>query len=201
MWSVQTYDNRYEGVKGNPFLSKDWQLGSFELTDGSTHEKLLLRYDLLSDELHFQNRMKVASVIPPERLRKFTLDGENAEIPLHFTKAKYFEALEGEVKPDKIVQLLFDQEFQLVAVRYKVVKKADYQGGYSRNKTYDEITEVAPKYYLIKPGDSAQKIKPKEKAFTKAFPQQAEALETLLDSNQYDLTDPNEVVMLLKQLD
>ncbi|MGD1891315.1 MAG: hypothetical protein ACFB15_12070 [Cyclobacteriaceae bacterium] len=200
MGSVQTFDNRYEGVKGNPFLYEDWQKGSFDLTDGSTHENLLLRFDVLSDELHFQNRMKVASVVPQDRLKKFILKGEKSENDFHFMRAKYLESLDSEVKPNKIVQVLHENDFQMVAVRYKVVKKADYEGGYSRNKPYDEITEVAPKYYLLKPGQEAEKIKPKKKALLKALPDHADTLEALLESEQYDLANPNEVARLLNQL-
>jgi len=200
MSSVQTYDNRYEGVKGNPFLSDDWQMGSFELTDGSTYEKMPLRYDLLADELHFQNQMKVASVVPQERLKKFTLSGPISNEDLHFSKARYFESLDGEVKPNKLVQLVYDNDFRMVAVRFKVIKKADYEGGYSRNRTYDEITEVAPKYFLLKPGESAERIKPRKKSLLKAFPQQSQQLEGLLDAGQYDLADPNEMARLLNQL-
>ena len=200
MGTVQTYDNRYEGVKGNPFLNEDWQVGAFVLTDGSTHENLPLRYDILSDELHFQNKMKIASVVPPDRLKKFTLRGEGAEEDWHFTKAKYFESLEGVLEADKILQLLYDNGYQLVAVRYKAIKKADYQGGYSRNKPYDEITEISPKYYLLKPGEPAEKIKPKKKSLMKAFPEQAERLEKQLKVNKYNLADPNDVARLLKHL-
>lgn len=196
MGAMQTYDNRYEGVKGSPFLSEDWQTGSFELTDGTVYQNLPLRYDLLGNELWFRNQVKMTSIVPQDRLRKFSLESTTADEPLLFTKAKYFESLTDELDSDKIVQIVYDGDFTVVAVRYKAVKQADYQGGYSKNQTYDEIVDIAPKYFIIREGQEAERLKPKKKSIQKAFPEHAEQLVRYLNEQKLDLTEPSNLAQL-----
>ncbi|MEM8565709.1 MAG: hypothetical protein AAGF85_04570, partial [Bacteroidota bacterium] len=50
---VRTFDNRYEGVKGTPYLFEHWKSGVLYLRNGSTIEFSKGNYNKFEDEFIF----------------------------------------------------------------------------------------------------------------------------------------------------
>ena len=198
--AVQTYDTRYEGVKGTPFLSEKWQPGSFTYNNGTSHDKVSLRYDMYRDELWVRTKRNREVIIFQNRLESFVLDSVAENASDRFIKVRYIPHLANYLEPESMVQILYEGKFMVVARRKKIMRIASYKGGYSLNRTYDEFVEIDPEYYSIYESRKVVRVKPSEKAFLRKFPTYSDAIKSYLNKYNPDFLNPDEVGVLFRQI-
>lgn len=174
---VKTYDQRYEGVRGTPFLQGEWLPGEVWTSSGSHIKKALLKYDAYKDELLFQMKGYTQVAIKTNVTAFLLLDAEQGD-SLYFVKKTI--ALPGSRQlANEYFQLLYDGPSQLLKKHSKVLQRADYQGAYSSGKTYDEFISET-QYYLRLPTGSYQKVKLNKKSLLKILDQHPQALKSYL---------------------
>jgi hypothetical protein len=199
---VQSFDNRYEGVRGNPYLLEDWIKGEIIMRDSSVHEGIPLRYDVYTDELLAKRNNKIEIVIDKNQIRGFQLGKPGIPNFARFIKAVYLKDFK-EVAPDRFVQVLYDGPTALYAIKKKNLIKANYQGAYSPGRNYDEFTDAVSKFYIRTPTGKFAEIKPKEKAVMKILSDEKKKVEEFIKKNNLILeeaTDLVKVVMFYDQL-
>ena len=201
MGAVQTYDNRYQGVKGSPFLSADWRQGRLEYADGKVYPNVPMKYDVYQDELWVKNQIQEEIIIFHHTLKSFALTLPDEKQPLLFIKARYIEGLTTLVEPEQMVQVLYDGDYKVVAERHKTLRRASYKGGYSQERYFDEFTETNPQYYLIEADKSVQQIKPKARAVLKAFAPHDDILRAFIKKHSLDIANPNDMTRLVGYYD
>ena len=86
--NVTTFDDRYEGVKGSPFLDEDWMPGKLTLSDSLViDDKTLYKFDAYSNEIWIKLITNQARVLYNNDIIALEIDKLDGKI-LRFKKAK-----------------------------------------------------------------------------------------------------------------
>jgi hypothetical protein len=138
--TVQTFNNRYEGVRGNPFLIDKWCSAEIALTRGDT-VNAFVKLDIHADEI-WSKRSNGDSIIVDRGLVKALKlhDPESTTPRLFFFdnyEIGYFEVLYA------------GKKLVLACKRRKDFQKASVSGVYDHGNTYDEFSPGKTRYYLL----------------------------------------------------
>lgn len=162
---VYTYDQRYEGVKGSPFLFDEWISGKVDMYYSESNQS-----STISDvEIKLDIYSHLALVSPKNANQVIQLNnGIQALFLYHNQDTLEYQLVELGEGP-QFARKLTHQEPILFEVYLKTLRKADYKGLYSANRTYDEFI---PKSTIhIRKGDQMFKAKSSQKFWTKLYPQ------------------------------
>lgn len=195
------FDNRYEGVRGNPYLLENWQKGKIlfhQKEDYST--SLDLNIDLEKQQLYFRLETGQMGAVPAGKIKGLQLlEGE--EVIAVFRTLVRGQVEENDSEESAFYEVVYEgEQFTLLKLTLKPLIKADFKGAYSPNRRYDEY--VAEETYWLREGEGAfTKVKLKRKALEKALPKQARRIKQLWD--KYDQGEGEEatVVKILEQIE
>lgn len=199
---VRTFDNRYEGVRGTPYLFNDWVKGAVILRDSTMIDDVFLQYDAYQGELLAKRNNKEAITIDKNQVRGFRIGKPGIKNFSHFSKAQYLDEFQ-EAEPEQFVQILYDGPSALYALHKKGLIKANYKGAYSAGKAYDEFTKTSTQYYLRSPEGIFVKVKPTKKDLLKIFSSDQKKVKEFIEKNNLVLeesTDLVKVAMFYDQL-
>ena len=138
MQASRAFDNRYEDTKGSPLLIP-FSEGSLTF-NGNLYDmkRKKLGLDAVAGLLILKESDQLYKVLNSDYVDEFTLT--------EYGKERKFV---HERSMSMFLEVLVDKDFKLLAKRSKKVVKANYQGGFSANRPYDEITEEKSEYYII----------------------------------------------------
>ena len=125
---IRSFDNRYEGVRGSPYLFEEW--ASFRIAKGGTEYVMDSRLEAYGPSIVYKiNNLEFEKSL--ENIDSACLVFEEIEIPV---------VLLGTGK----IGLLFEKEETVYRLEIlKQLKKADYEGAYSQKRNYDEfVTKI-----------------------------------------------------------
>ncbi len=160
---TNTFDNRYEGVKGSPFLSNAWEKGGLLLISGTFYNNIELKLDVYNNNLIYKN----------EKGEEMMLDKAQIDYFLLITKdgaPRKFKLIHSPDNPLGIYyEVLYDDKSSFLIRHSKQFVKADYQKAYNANRPYDEFKDET-NYYLLKAnGDEPLKVKLSKKSALDVF--------------------------------
>lgn len=192
---IQTFDTRYEGVKGSPYLFPEWQKGAVIVSGMDQAMPLLLNYDCVNGQLLVRMADGEPSSLSPSHINAFMI--EDSEAPEGYA---YFVSDLGP-KGEKIYfQVLYNEESVLYKLPVKHFKAADYQKAYSPNRRYDEF--VSDIQYFIKKGDGQpEKVKTNAKAVAGMFADKAPEIEGFIKKNKLKLKTDEELTQVVSYYD
>ena len=166
MGVIRKFDNRYEGVKGTPFYFDSWTKGNIALVNGQRLEDLQLKYNAYEDEL-LMNKPKVGAVyLQKEVIKSFSLIETKTNTEVTFVKHIHPKK-ETEFK---FYRLIFDGSIVLLEVLKVVFEEADFHGGYSKGKRFDEFKKYPTYYYYTDSDPIPKKLKTSPSGVSKIFP-------------------------------
>lgn len=203
--AVQTFDERYEGVKGTPFLVDQWSPGKVTMRNGKVYTSVALKYDLYRDEIVVKHPYDHA-VIPDKRtITQFSLSAEHTNDSSYFILVDYLPD-SRKFPPNHFAQVLYGSlsdpgTSTLLAVHNRKLIKADYQGGYSANRPYDEFSEIMTSYYLIKPNGQSYRLKPTIKSIRRLLKDKKVVVNDFLANESISPDDPSDLVRLVSYYD
>ncbi len=203
--AVQTFDERYEGVRGTPFLSDQWTRGIVTMRDGEVFNKVELKYDLYRDELVVKHPYDHA-VIPEKRtITRFSLDTKQTKDSSHFVLVDYLPNFR-KFPPNHFAQVLYGSltnpnASTLLAVHDKKLIKADYEGAFSANRPYDAFSETVTSYYLVKPNKQSYRLKPTLKSVRRLLNDKKAIINAFLTKETIDPEVPDDLVRLIRYYD
>jgi hypothetical protein len=155
--NVTTFDNRYEGVKGTPYLFENWQKGILFFKDSTrSRDSLTMNFDLTTNEIWYRISEKQERVLFSNNVLALDFKAPNGETvrlrKVRFsnnTTNHYFSVLVHE-----------SPNFILVKDIKKVFKKANLEdrGLYTVGNAYDSF-EDQPSYYFSTNRRTFEKIK------------------------------------------
>lgn len=190
------FDNRYQGVKGSPFLFSDFESGTIQFTKQDTFSTpFKLNVDLIKNTLLVQLNNGSLGEISANNVKALQFK------TLPNQPAKWIVLSEKEVEGINSVRLkfygnLYNGQYRLFKSITKTFKKANYQGAYNAGNTYDEfLTEE--NYWLSAPGKPFEKVKLKKKDIEKALSDKAAKVQQIVQQNKLDLNDHYDIVQLL----
>jgi hypothetical protein len=199
--NVQTFDNRYEGVKGTPFVFDDWSNGTIILKDSSkVTDQLLYKFDLTLNELWVKLPTGQQRILYNSEFLAFELYRPDGKKYI-FKKVKLPES----VNNNHFAHILFEgKNVTLVKNTKKVFRKSNLEdkGLVTVGNAYDWFEEQH-EYFIKMNGKSTEKIKLKKGDIMEKWPKSLEKqIEQYCKSNDIGgkLTD-EEAIKLIEYLD
>lgn len=179
---VQTYDNRFAGVMGSPFLFESWVRGELWTPRGKHIDALWLNYDAYEGKLAFllAGQPMLASEAQVDRFVLFP----DEQPPMSFVKREAPRAEPGSQRHGFYEPLHKGESHWLLAHRKELIM-AEPQLAYSSGNTYDEFVYQA-RIHRILPQGGHQLLAPRKKDFLRAFPRHKSAIKTFLKQHDVD---------------
>lgn len=198
---VRTFDERYEGVKGSPFLLNEFMPGVLIHTSGQSYENLHIRYNVFKQEVEYKNIGSSKNlVIDAQDVRLIILKDRLSKQDFIFGKREII-LQKGRAPQSQHFITLHDQGSTLLVQLEKTFVKADYKGAYSSDKKYDEYrTDFA---YFLRPKnqDDFIRVRLSNTSLLKALTDQKSALKDFVKAEKLDIKIEGEAVKLLEFYD
>lgn len=199
--NVQSFDNRYEGVKGSQFIFEDWSEGQLTLNDSAkVREQLMYKFDAMKNELWVKLPTNQQRILYNNELMAFELYRPDGKKYI-FKKIKLPESNDR----NHFAQIIYEgKSITLAKDIRKVFRKSNLEdkGMVTVGNAYDWFEEIDD--YFIKINNSSyQKTKLKKGDIAEKMPKNQEKLiDAFCKKNHLSgkLTD-DEAVTLLNYLD
>lgn len=173
----RSFDNRYEGVTGQPTLFEDYVTGRVITKNGVKYNNVQINFDAYQNELVVLNRQKKPVIVNSAEIDSFMMVSPLDNLPLHFKKV----SVEGKIL---YAQLLCDGKVKLFKHPGKKLERATYTGAYNQNgKRYDEFVETT-EYYFQSDGNKLAKLVRTKKALSNIIPEKENEIERWIGKNK-----------------
>ncbi len=188
---VRSFDNRYEGVLGHPFLYDEWRAGGITLS-GIEYQDLQLKYDVYADEVIMKRSSGDSMIVTSGIIKRFNIEHRTF---IYLVKVKQMDS-----KSDiGFFELLYEgKKVSLLKKLKKTLVQADYKGAYNAGNAYDEFKPAPHIYYVMKNSESLWRLKPKKKDISRVLDKQVEAY---ISSQKLNLKKEDELVAVVKYFD
>jgi hypothetical protein len=190
---ARTWDNRYEGVRGTPYLKNVWQNAQITSVEGKVYSNVPLKYDVYSNLLAVKNSKGDSISSETAYMKEFTWIGTG----MTFVKEPLLDNTTDIKNFSRFYQQLFKGNKTTLLKNFrKELLKADYQGGYSANRRYDELIDEVD--YFLKKGNQIEKIKLNEKNVLKFTFDKEKEVKDFLKKQKLNLKNEADVIKLLQ---
>ncbi len=144
---TRTFDNRYIGVRGTPYLTSDYVLGGLYLTSGKFYNNIKLKLDAYNDDLLYKTKKDEEILLNKSLIDYFILSPTEDSI-------RKFKLLHTPDFPLGVYyEVLYDKKSSFLVKHEKLLVKADYQKAINTNRTYDEFKDQQY-YFVMRTGES-----------------------------------------------
>lgn len=193
--TIQTFDTRYEGVKGSPYLYEDWQKGAVLVSGTVEPQPALLNYDCVNEQLLVRMSDGLPSSLPIEHIPAFLIADESNNDGFAF-----FVSDTNEKGNKTYYQVLYNEKTLLYQHLKKHFKPADYQRAYNPNRRFDEF-EWEIQYFIKKENGVPEKVKLNPKAILKLFPEKDKELNKYISDHKLKIKTADELAQVLSYYD
>lgn len=197
--AVQTFNERYEGVKGTPYLFDQWTNGEVEMRSSQVFDNVRIKYNVYLDELLVKRRDGAEVVPDKSTVVQFVLNSGAAD-PRRFVRIDYLTNYR-KFPYNHFAEMLYEGASTLLAVRRKKLIKADYRRAYHANRPYDEFGETMTTYYLITPDGQVGTLRSHRKSILRRLKDQRDAVDKFIEDQAIDFANPDDLVRLVRYYD
>jgi len=153
---VNTFDNRYEGVRGTPFLNEKWKSANIKLQD-KVIQNLMVKYNVYANNLLYKNADALL-IIDLNKIDSFVLTDSLTQVSQKFRRVSSMAHINSRIN-NKFAAVLFDgNNSKLLNIPVKEFRKANYKGAYSNGETYDVFRDDNFIYFVDREG-KPEKVK------------------------------------------
>lgn len=193
--NVKTFDNRYEGVKGTPFVFEDWFKGEVFLSDKQKIEVKALNYNCVDNEIVYRDpATKVIRILNRKEVDMFSIESPTGK--MSFSRVGMKEGVDP-----VFAQLLYNQKSMVYKLYQKDFVRANYEGGYSADRKYDEFVDKFDIYFQKSNDDTLFKVKKSKKYIISCFPEKESEISDYFKKSKPDLKSEAALVELLRYYD
>ena len=188
---VVTFDARYEGVEGSPFLWEGWAVGEIFLSENrNINKNIQFRFDVAENELHVRSKTDstVVKILDNAEIITVAVRSPQGAVTLRQLD------IPGEADDRLYMQQYLGEQYELLVLPVKKLRKADYNHPIAGLKRSDEW--LYDEKYFIRKGNNFTKVKLTRNSLKKALPKR---LEKELEKPAYDEITVASVVRLLRQ--
>ena len=176
--SIYTFDNRYTGVLGSPYLFEDWKKATLTIKNSKTQEPysvsdISVKIDAHTHKVFVRPNKSNLVLELDQGIRTITLYGETDSINI-------IQRLIN----DKLsfTQNIYEGEVTIVKHFVRKFREADYEGAYSAGRTYDEFKVDDMLYVVV--GNDLIKVKSNKKFWIGLFPDKKSEIAAYLKKNE-----------------
>lgn len=197
--STIVYNNRYEGIRGTPFLFDDWIPGELVLTNNKRFIGVEIKYDMMEDNVLIINSSGIA-IYPNKSIVKSFHFRNSEGVYRNFINLAHADYHLGPEGNTGYVELLYEGKNSLVAKNVKFLKRVEARGAYSENRTYDEFRYSPTEYYWINNEGEETLLKGGKKNVLKAL-NDNDDLATYAKNTGLNLKKENDLILLMIYFD
>lgn len=193
--SVRTFDNRYEGTKGTPYVFEEWVAGEVLMKDEKRILIEKMNYNCYDNEVAYLDPSSGAVML----INKYTID----RFLLH-QGGDTLRFVPVQLDDDRVplfAQVLYEGKNALYKVYGKEFVRANYEGGYSADRKYDEFADKSSLLISTEAVPALTKIRKSRKQVLEAFPGAEKELAAFIKSEKLDLRREEDLVRLLRYYD
>jgi len=185
-------EQSYTDVQGEPYLLSNWVDGEVELA-GNKPISAKLKYDLVKDELLFQNpkdssAMVFVNTVKGFSLGPFKIDESNLS-PLIFSSG--YPAVEDQT-PASFYQVIADGKVKLLKRYQKRIRTDQAFNSATVTKTF-EMT--GPFYYTVT-DNKITRLKPAQKTVAAVLADKTDQVQTFIKTNKIDFKSDRDLAKL-----
>lgn len=177
--AIRTFDNRYQGVIGSPYYKDEWSRGDIVTVNGIIKKGIPIKYNMYEDELLAkQNGLEI--YVDKPYIKSFTLydEEDGSSVTFHKLPTTKWKDEFGFFK------LIFEGSLKVYEKKGITFTRADYRGGYSANRPYDEFESFSI-FYLLR-DEKLEKIKGSPAKVSKLFPSKKSEIKKYILTNDID---------------
>ncbi|MBC8110190.1 MAG: hypothetical protein H7Y04_03930 [Verrucomicrobia bacterium] len=189
--NFRSFDNRYTGVIGSPFLLSYWQTGEMVFKNDKKLGNIPLKYDNYRKELMVKRPQGDSVFVNMAGVKEFMLGNSK------FSRLAFGNEEDAKLYGDVFFEMMFEGKVKWLLWHKKTLQKANFQGAYNAGKTSDELTNEKV-YFIQKADKSVVKIKLTQKSVTEALSDQSAKIKWYFTQEKPDLKKPIDFLKLLK---
>ena len=193
--TIQTFDTRYEGVKGSPYLYEEWKKGAVLLAGTTEPLPALLNYDCVNGQLLVRMPDGQPASLPVEAVNAFLISTDDRD-----DEWAFFVSDVSEKGGKTFYQVIYNEKTVLYKHLKKHFKPADYQRAYSPNRRYDEF-EWDNQLYLKRENEIPEKIKLNAKAIISHFPDKSKELQDFISAGKLKFKSDEDLIRIIAYYD
>ena len=187
-----SFDNRYEGVRGTPYLVPGWVPGTIQLASKVLLPETKLKYDASQRVLLMLRGPKDSIYIDMNRVEGFVLSDPTKLNDRTFQRI--YDAPDPALRREYF-EVLAPGSYSLLKLQRKTLQKASYSGAYSTDRRYDEIVDQTD-YFIHTADGRLQPIKLTGKALQAALPEHAPQIQMELKKRPALRTEADVVALM-----
>ena len=192
--NVRTFDMRYQGVKGTPFIFEDWVSGEVFLSDKRRVFFNNMNYNCFDNEIAYTESTSNKTLL----MNKYIID----LFVLYAEDTLTFVPVNLPGKDQHVyAQVLYNRKSNVYKLYKKEFLRADYEGGYSADRKYDEFIDKFDLYFMKHDENILYKVKSSKKYILEAFADQSEPVAKFIKTNKLKFKEPEDVIQLLQFYD
>jgi len=190
---VRLMGRQYTGMKGDPYLIKEFRPGKIVLENSSEYANLLINLDLITNELQVKkSQADVPFLVLKNQVKQFIIN-------IDFDTILLVRKIDLLKKKNRFCWVSFQNEKASVLVdNVKQINKADNSGAYSLGRDYDEIVDEREYYFLAFNSKEPKSFTLKKKSIAELFPNERDKFNSFFNSNLIDLKDQEQLYRLFK---
>jgi hypothetical protein len=191
---VRTFDTRYEGVKGSPNVFEYWNPGEVHMRNKGRIAIAQMNYNCFQNEIVYLDPKSFEQMI----LNKYLVDFFRifSEDTVLFVSVTF----PGEPEP-VFAQVLYNRNSQVYKVYKKEFLQANYEGGYSADRRYDEFVDKYDLYFRKHNEDMLYKLRKSVRSINKAFDKHSAEISSFINSHNLKFRSEDELVELMNYYD
>ncbi|MCD4711204.1 MAG: hypothetical protein K8R52_10180 [Bacteroidales bacterium] len=190
-----TFDNRYDGVKGTPFIFKDYQRAILFAPNTPPIEVDYLNFDRYSRELCYKSSATENAL----QLNKYLVDSFYVFNPKDTLR---FLRLPLESSSDYVfMECLYGGKDKLYLDHGKSFNSSDYVNPYSSDRRYDEFKEMPAFYLQFEQKGDLFKVKKNKKQFASLFGPYSEQISAYIKTQKTSLKSRADLISLMQFYD
>lgn len=158
---ARSFDNRYRGVQGSPYLWDDYRDALIINAKGDSIQGLKVRLNLVGPYVEINALKGIHGKVTYNNLQSLTITNLSGQI----------EYLKTGIIDNELVllEVIYEGDLKFYRLLKKGFQKADYRGAYSAEKPFDEYVDQFA-FYVKDKSDQFQKVKLKAKSLAKILP-------------------------------
>ena len=190
------FDNSYEGLQGTPFLFDSYVDMLVKVKESDSYFNLEANIDLVGNAfLYIEEPSRQALSIPAQRVAEVIIENEVKNIIYRTTEGKEFNPGLREIR---FYQVLKEQPYEFIKIPVKIFIPADYSGGYTAKRRYDEL-KMEYWYYVSGNDNTFRKIKLNPKSLIRLYPEKKSTIKKIIKSGSYT-NDEEMILSILENL-
>jgi len=192
--NVKTFDTRYEGVKGSPNVFESWHPGEVYMKNRGRIGIEQMNYNSFQNEIVYMD---------PDTYKHMTLDKYLVDFFRIFNEDTllFVPVIFPEETEPVFAQVIYNKKSQVYKVYRKEYLQANYGGGYSADRRYDEFVDKHDLYFRKHDENVLYKLRRPARRVKKAFGEDSGKISSFIKSNDLKFKDEKDLLRLMVYYD